>query len=278
MTLMNMFKQLLLTFILTLAPAQASADYLEDIGRNLIFCGEPVPLNQPEVFKAVDQNLILLTESRSRIWLTLRRLSRFLPVIERELAKARVPDDLKYIPLVITNLAPDYNNVGRGLWRLRESEARLLGLKVDETIDERLDPVTATAAAARRLSDLKNIYGSWTTAMAAHLISELSVQKSVAEADGEKNYYQLYFPEGQEQLPSTVLAGKIIFSDLAAFGYNPDPTHAWPPLTDHRETLKTATTIRDLATQFGQDYKTFRDMNPHLLSPSVPAGVTINIP
>ncbi|MDR2827171.1 MAG: transglycosylase SLT domain-containing protein [Candidatus Adiutrix intracellularis] len=275
---MNIFKQLLLTFILTFTPAPASAGYLEDIGRNLNFCGEPVPLNQPEVFKAVDQNLILLAEARSRIWLTLRRSSRFLPVIERELAKAKVPNDLKYIPLAITNLAPDYNNVGRGLWRLRESEAKLLGLKVDETIDERLDPVTATVAAARRLSDLKNIYGSWTTAMAAHLISELSVQKSVAEADGEKNYYQLYFSEGQEQLPSTVLASKIIFSDLAAFGYNPNPAQAWPPLTNHRETLETATTIRALATQFGQDYKTFRDMNPHLLSPTVPAGVTINIP
>jgi hypothetical protein len=36
------------------------------------------------------------------------------------------------------------------------------------------------------------------------------------------------------------------------------------------------TTIKALADQYGRDYKTFRDMNPHLLGSAVPAGVTIN--
>ena len=42
--------------------------------------------------------------------------------------KASAPDDLKYLPMAITNLAPDYNSVGRGMWRLREAEAKSLGL------------------------------------------------------------------------------------------------------------------------------------------------------
>jgi hypothetical protein len=49
-------------------------------------------------------------------------------------------------------------------------------------------------------------------------------------------------------------------------------------MSTRREAVKQATTIRDLAAKYGKDYKTFRDMNPHLLSGAVPAGVTVNIP
>ncbi|MDR3038292.1 MAG: hypothetical protein LBV21_03225, partial [Candidatus Adiutrix sp.] len=66
--------------VLSRAGALAAADYAGSLTRGLEFCGEPVPLNQAEVFKAVDQNLILLAEARSRIWLTLRRSTRFLPL------------------------------------------------------------------------------------------------------------------------------------------------------------------------------------------------------
>jgi membrane-bound lytic murein transglycosylase D len=259
-----------------LAGAPAGANSAGGALRGLSFCGEPVPINRVEVFKAVDQNLVLLTEARSRVWLTLRRSPRFLPLVEKTLAKANVPADLKYLPLAVTHLSPTYNSVGRGLWRLREAEARALGLRVDSSVDERLDPVAATAAAARRLTDLKNAYGSWTSAVAAHLMGEQVFQRAAAEAGGETNFYKLYFQEGQDQLPMAVLAGKILFRDPSAFGYAQDSARAWPPWPGKRTVVPAPTDIRALAGQYGRDYKSFRDMNPHLLSGSVPAGVTIN--
>ena len=264
----------LLPFILSGAPALA--DSAGGLVRSLNFCGEPVPLNQADVFKSVDQNLLLLTEARSRIWLTLRRSPRFLPPLEKALAQAKVPADLKYLPLAVTHLSPTYNNVGRGLWRLREAEAKALGLRVDAAVDERLDPAASTAAAARRLTELKNRYGSWTSAMAAHLIGEPAFQRAVDEAGGETNFYKLYFQDGLDQLPAAVLAGKILFRDPAAFGYAQEPARAWPAWPGQRAKVPASTTIRALADQHGRDYKTFRDMNPHILGSAVPAGVTIN--
>jgi hypothetical protein len=268
------FAGYLLPLILNVVPAWA--DSVRNPLRGLDFCGEPVPLNQIEVFKAVDQNLVLLTESRSRIWLTLRRSPRFLPLVEKALSQAGAPADLKYLPLAVTHLSPAYNNVGRGLWRLREAEARALGLRVDATVDERLDPAAATAAAARRLAELKRTYGSWTSAMAAHLLGETAYQRAVAEAGGENNFYKIYFQDGQDQLPMTVLAGKILFRDPAAFGYVQDPARAWAAWPGRRTVVPVPTTLKALAEQHGRDYKSFRDMNPHLLSNSVPAQVTIN--
>jgi hypothetical protein len=264
----------ILPFALTGAPA--GADAADGPLRRLDFCGEPVPLNQAEVFKAVDQNLILLTEARSRTWLTLRRSPRFLPLVEKTLAQAKVPADLKYLPLTITQLTPTYNNVGRGLWRLRVAEAKVLGLRVDTAVDERLDPTAATAAAAKRLTTLKETYGSWTSALAAHLLGETVFQEAVSEAGGETNFYKLYFQDGQDQLPMSVLAGKILFRQPEAFGYVQEPARAWPAWPGQRAVTPAPTTIKALADQYGRDYKTFRDMNPHLLGSAVPAGVTIN--
>lgn len=276
-----MLKKISLTLALLLAfvpAATAPADRSGQMARGLRFCNEPAPLNQAEVYQAVDQNLILLAEAKSRVWLTLRRAARYMPVIEAELKRASVPDDLKYIPMSVTSLAPDYNSVGRGIWRLREAEARALGLRVDKDVDERLDPAASTAAAAKRLSQLKSTFGSWTMAMAAHLLGEAVIQKAIDEAGGERNYYKIYLPDGLDQMPATVLAGKILFQDPGVFGYHQNSSRSWPVMSTKREAVRQTTSIRDLAKKYGKDYKTFRDMNPHLLSGTVPAGVTINIP
>ena len=230
-----------------LAVTPAGADSARGSLPGLNFCGEPVPLNQAEVFKAVDQNLILLTEARSRIWLTLRRSPRFLPVVEKVLAQAGVPADLKYIPLAVTHLSPAYNNIGRGLWRLREAEAKALGLRVDSNVDERLDPTAATAAAAKRLTELKQTYGSWTSSLAAHLMGEQAFQRAVDEAEGETNFYKLYFQDGQDQLPMAVLAGKILFQNPAAFGYVQEPARAWPAWPGKRAVTSAPATVKALA-------------------------------
>ncbi|MDL2226031.1 transglycosylase SLT domain-containing protein [Deltaproteobacteria bacterium OttesenSCG-928-M10] len=264
--------------LLLLTTSTVWADSTAHLGRGLSFCGEPADVRQADVFRAIDQNLVLLAEAKSRVWLTLKRSTRYQALVERELKKAGVPDDLKYIPLAITGLAPEYNSVGRGIWRLREAEAKSLGLRVDRDIDERLDPVASTAAAAKRLSTLKAAFGSWTTAMAAHMIGDAAIGQAVTEAGGETNYYKLYLPDGLDALPSTVLAGKVIFSNPQAFGYTLADGRGWPPFSGQRETVKEATTARALAAKLGKDYKRFRDANPHLLSGTIPAGTAVNIP
>ena len=270
---------LALVTLISWAPESVQAEnYARHLNRNLNFCGEPVAINQSDVYQAVDQNLVLLAEAKSRIWLTLRRAGRFLPPVAKELQKAGVPADLIFIPMTITSLAPNHNGGGRGIWRLKEVEAKALGLRLDGNIDERLDPVTSTAAAARRLKELHSAYGSWTTAMAAYLVGDTLVSQAITEAGGERNYYRIFLPDGQDQIPASVIAGKIIFQDPGAFGYHQAPDRAWSPLFPNRAVIQQATTARELAARYKQDYKTFRDMNPHLLTGIVPAGVTVNVP
>ncbi len=253
------------------------ADYTGQL-QGLNFSGESVPLSDPTVFRPIDQNLVLLAEAKSRVWLTLRRAMRFLPVVESILKENGVPADFKYVAMGTTSLNPIYAVGGRGIWRFPLAEAKLAGLRVDKNIDERLDPVASTLGAARMFKRYKEKYGSWTMAMAAHLIGEEVLQLAIDDAGGQRDYYKIYLPQDVETLPAMVLAGKAVFSHPEAFGYRQATAGAWPPLATKRVTVPTATTARALAAQYKQDYKTFRDMNPHLISGTVPAGVSINIP
>ncbi len=272
-----MFRLILASLLAALLPSSAALA-ASALPQAMSFCGEAVDLRQADIFRAIDQNLVLLSEAKSRVWLSLKRSSRYLPALEKSLKEAGLPEDLKYIPLTITGLDPLYNAGGRGLWRLKEAEAKQMGLRVDKEIDERLDPVASTEASLKRLAEFKARYGSWTAAMAAHLIGQQALEQAIEEAGGEKNFYKLYLPDGLDILPCTVLAGKLLFGQPALYGYSLAPGRAWPPFSGRRQKVKQDISARLLASELGVDYKTLRDANPQLLSAEIPAGVEINLP
>lgn len=67
------------------------------------------------------------------------------------LKDSSLPEDIQYLPFVESSYNPmAYSKVGAaGLWQIMPQTARVLGLKINASIDERLDPVMATKAAAR---------------------------------------------------------------------------------------------------------------------------------
>ena len=258
------------------AIGQAAEDPSRHLG-SLDFCGERVPLNDGPTYEAVDQSLVLLAEARSRVFLGLKRAGRFLPTVEKALSQNAVPNDLKYIPYALTGFSPTHNSGGRGIWKISESYGRQIGLRIDSQIDERLDPVKSSNAAAIRLKSLYNAYGSWTSAAAAFVIGEADFSKAASEAGGGKNYYALYFPNGQDLNFAMVLAGKVVFGSPGSFGYNLSGSK-WSALSGKRGVVNQATTLSALAGQYGLDYKSFGDLNPHVLTNTVPSGTELNLP
>jgi len=62
-----------------------------------------------------------------------------------------------------------YSRVGAaGPWQLMPTTGRELGLKIDDTVDERYSWVASTRAAARYLRHLYNIFEDWSLAIAAY--------------------------------------------------------------------------------------------------------------
>jgi membrane-bound lytic murein transglycosylase D len=145
-------------------------------------------------------------------------------------------------------------------------------LRVDQWIDERLDPEKSTVAAAAYLADLYNMFGSWALAQAAYNAGEMKVSRAI-RATGSSDFWTLaqsrhLRTETKEFVPA-IHAATLIGQDPARYGFeftDPEPvaleTVAVPPSTD----------LRKLAPKSGLTLETLRALNPVLVRAVTPPG------
>ena len=89
----------------------------------------------------------------------------------REIMRAKgVPEDLAYLPHVESSFQTNArSSVGAaGVWQFMPATGREYGMRVDSTIDERLDPITCADGAARYLSAAHRKLGSWPLAITSY--------------------------------------------------------------------------------------------------------------
>ena len=103
------------------------------------------------------------------------------PFIERILLAHELPPQLAAV--VMVESAGDPNALSTkgacGLWQLMPDTARRYGLRVDDRLDERSDPVKAIYAAARYLRDVYPIFHEWPLALAACNAGEDRIQRLI---------------------------------------------------------------------------------------------------
>ena len=117
-----------------------------------------------------------------------------MPIFEDQLLANKLPDELKYLPIIESALNPTaYSRAGAGgLWQLMVSTGRIYGLEINSLIDERMDPYKASVAAARYLKDLFRIYGDWNLVIAAYNCGPGNVNKAIRRSGGKRDYWQIY--------------------------------------------------------------------------------------
>ena len=118
----------------------------------------------------------------------------YIPIFEEALEAYQLPLELKYLPIIESALNP--NAVSRagagGLWQFMIGTGKQYGLQVNSLVDERRDPVKASYAAARYLSDLYKIFGDWNLVIAAYNCGPENINKAIRRSNGEKDYWQIY--------------------------------------------------------------------------------------
>jgi len=105
----------------------------------LDFCGEPIPLDNPDVRERLEKELLLTLADRPQVILWLKRSPRYLPFIEKELAANGMPDDLKYVAFAESALRPHAGSPAGaiGFWQFIQTTGRKYGLSVNADLDER---------------------------------------------------------------------------------------------------------------------------------------------
>lgn len=117
----------------------------------------------------------------------------YFPMFEQTLDQYDMPLEIKYLAIVESALQPQaHSRAGaQGMWQFMYATARMNGLRINSYIDERGDPLKATAAACRYLQKLHNIFGDWDLALAAYNSGPGNVSKAIRYAGGAKSYWAI---------------------------------------------------------------------------------------
>jgi hypothetical protein len=231
----------------------------------LSFCGENVPLERLDVRERLDRELLVNTYWQSNTLLAHKRAARWFPLIEEVLRREGVPEDMKYIALIESNLTNVVSPAGAtGFWQFMKETATLHGLEVGSEVDERYHVQKSTEAACRYLKDAYKRFGSWTMAAAAYNVGPGGLNKHVTRQQ-QQDYYDLLLPEETSRYVFRALAMREILRDPERYGFHLRRKDLYAPY--RTRTIEVSGPIEDLAAfalRQGTTYKTLKLLNPWL--------------
>lgn len=222
----------------------------------------------PQVERWIDA---FKTTRRPEFERLMRRRALYADMIRSKLRAREMPEDLVYIPVIESGLSPfAVSHVSAvGLWQFMSPTAMQYGLRVDQYVDERRDPVRATDAALDYLDWLHDRFGgSWYLAAAAFNAGPGRVERVLnRHADGRTSdsvFWEIleYLPrETREYVPKMIAitklagqAGARAFQDADVAPYRYD--HVFVP---------GSTTLASVARALDVDLPILEQLNPHLV-------------
>ncbi len=203
-----------------------------------------------------------------------RRSGRYRPYIIQQLKAAGLPESLSWLPLIESGYKTGALSKARalGLWQFIPSTGYKFGLNRDTYVDERLDPIKSTDAAIAYLKELHQIFGDWTTVLAAYNCGESRVLQIIRSQNVNylDNFWDLY-----ERLPSETaryvpkfLATLHIISNPKKYGMEDLPLEA--AMTFETIEVSRSVSLSQLASAANLDVANFVRLNPELRHKKLP--------
>ena len=239
--------------------------YALDLPENMNFAGEPVPVNDPDIYERLDRELLVNTYWQSNGLLLIKRAHKYFPVIEPILKEHGVPDDFKYLAVIesgLQNVVSPAN--ATGFWQILKETGREYGLEVNDNVDERYHLVKSTEAACKYLNKAKDRFGSWTLAAAAYNAGPAGINKQL-ERQKTNGYYDLLLGEETGRYVFRILAVKEILSNPEKYGFNFEKDHLYTFVPTYSVEVDTSVSdFADFAKNYGINYKILKIHNPWL--------------
>lgn len=212
----------------------------------------------------------------------MQRAERYRELVREVLGTHGVPGDLVHLAMIESGFQPTVRSRAGavGIWQFMPATGRGMGLRIDSLVDERMDPVRSTHAAARHLRDLHRRFGGdWPLAAAAYNAGEGRIGRGLGRF-GARDFWELarigdLAQETRHYVPR-LYAMTIIGRDPERFGY--PPAGEARPFRYDSVRVDVEVPLEVLAAAGGMAADELREMNPHLVRQRAPRGYWVWVP
>jgi len=263
----------------TIKPSPASFDSPASLPEKVVTYGIPLEKHQ-----SIDKYVKLFqTRLRPSFEKWLSRSGRYIPMMQEILREYKLPEDLVYLSLIESGFNPKAFSRSRasGVWQFIKGTGKHYGLRIDRWIDERRDPVKATHAAAKYLTDLYKRFGSWPLAFAGYNAGEGRVSRAIRRVKSTDFWklrrYRIIRRETKNYVPK-FMAAMMIAKDPGRYLFDVRYENPWK--YDEVE-IKRATYLSSIAKNAGISLKELKSFNPELkrdITPPRASGYLIKLP
>ena len=162
---MNIKLSLLLTAILILSTKL----WAQQVPSRMEFANMELKLTS-DAIKDIQADVDALTRSEKYFQKKLERVDMYMPIIERIFREEGLPEDFKYLVIQESALVSDAVSSSNavGFWQFKEISGLENDLRIDRQVDERMNIVSSSRAAATYLKSHNEYFDNWAYALIAY--------------------------------------------------------------------------------------------------------------
>lgn len=242
------------------AASSQSVNSVIPVPESVEFAGQTIKLDRADLRERMDRELIAFTYSHNMSTLMIKRANKYFPQIEPILERMGIPDDLKYLMVIESNLDPQAQSGAgaAGLWQFTQSTGREYGLEVNSNIDERYNTYKATEAACRFLKEAYSKYGNWMTVAASYNGGQQGMDRRI-EMQHQKDALDMWLVDETSRYMFRLLAVKMMFEDPSKFGFSFKREDLYPYIPIKKQ-IKVTDPVDDLVAFAEKNGITYADL------------------
>ncbi len=206
-----------------------------------------------------------LSRNKDETEAMLGRTTLYFPIFEHHLKAYGLPDELKALPIVESNLRPYAESVAGagGLWQFTAPTAKKYGLLINSSKDERRDANKSSEAAARHLARLFKGFGNWELALLAYNCGEGRLKRAIEAAGGSRKISVLmgFLPKETCDYLPRFLAARYLIRYHSEHGLTPVfPASDWA--VTRPMLVFSSLSFKEIAASCGVEIQTLKLLNP----------------
>lgn len=235
-----------------------------EVPSHVVFAGETVRFDRPDMYERMDRELIAFTYMHSNSVLMLKRSERYFSQVEPILREYGLPDDLKYLMAIESNLEPkSVSSAGAaGLWQFTKATGQQYGLEINSEVDERYNIEKSTRAACTYLKEAYAKYGNWLTVAASYNAGQNGITRRLSD-QRQDSALDLWLPTETSRYMFRLMVAKMFFEKPSDFGFDVGKSDMYPYYPP-RKVVSVSTPIPDLvafAESHGVSYFQLKEAN-----------------